>query len=381
MNKAIDRIIIILLLFMNMYVLDSSSCIFLVLVAIIYTGFSFYLADMHQHFLLSILVAIPGLFVMSYMPLLALIIYESISYSLKYPNRHSELPIIGIISIIYTMRVILFWEGSYIQKCCEAPVSFGFIGCAIALGVYLAISTQNSEKMKETAQQLRDDSEEIRVALVEKNKYLMQQQNDRLTMPTLQERNRIAREIHDNVGHLITRSIVQMGALRAVYTEEPLASTLSQVSATLDESMNNIRASVHDLHNDSFNLQKSIYDLSVKNDFVKSVINYNISSGLCREIKYCFYSIIVEAYQNIRKHSNADTVYIDLEEHNAFYKMVIKDNGINARINENGIGLHNMESRVNEFNGSITFSVENGFQIYISIPKEKEKNDEGNSSR
>ena len=61
--------------------------------------------------------------------------------------------------------------------------------------------------------------------------------------------------------------------------------------------------------------------------------------------------------------------------------MVIKDNGSNARINENGIGLHNMESRVNEFNGSITFSVENGFQIYISIPKEKEKNDEGNSSR
>ena len=69
-------------------------------------------------------------------------------------------------------------------------------------------------------------------------------------MATLKERNRIAREIHDNVGHMLSRAILQMGALSTVYEEEPLHGQLLKVNDTLNLAMNNIRESVHDLHDD-----------------------------------------------------------------------------------------------------------------------------------
>lgn len=373
MNKVIDRVVIILLITMNIYILNPSDCLYLILTAIIYTCVSFYLYDKPFHFSISILAAIPGMFVNSLFPLLALIVYESVSYTLANTHKHSEFPLIGIISTIYIMKNILFWNTSYIKLSIEKPVSIAFIICALILAVYLSYYTQTNERDKRTTIKIRDDSEEMKETLVSQNRLLTKQQNDHITMATLQERNRIAREIHDNVGHLITRSIMQLGALRAVYTDEPLATALSQLSNTLDESMNNIRSSVHDLHNDSFDLKKSINDLAGKNTNVTSHITYSLSANITRELKYCFYSIITEAYQNIQKHSDADNVYVDLEEHNAFYKLVIKDNGTTAKIHESGIGLHNMESRIHEMNGTISFTTKNGFQIFISIPKKEDK--------
>ena len=58
--------------------------------------------------------------------------------------------------------------------------------------------------------------------LQEKNKNLMEKQDYEIYLATLRERNRIAREIHDNVGHMPSRSILQMGALITIHKEEPL---------------------------------------------------------------------------------------------------------------------------------------------------------------
>lgn len=77
----------------------------------------------------------------------------------------------------------------------------------------------------------------------------------RSTLQTLRERNRIAREIHDNVGHMLSRSILQMGALITIHKEEPLHGQLAGVGETLNQAMNSIRESVHDLHDESIDLR------------------------------------------------------------------------------------------------------------------------------
>ena len=70
------------------------------------------------------------------------------------------------------------------------------------------------------------------------------------------------------------------------------------------------------------------------------------------------------------KHSNATHAYITFREHPGFYQLIIKDNGIVKSWNkENGLGLNNMIERVNSFNGNINIKAENGFEIFISIPK------------
>lgn len=80
---------------------------------------------------------------------------------------------------------------------------------------------------------LRDTSTELNLVLQEKNKNLMEKQDYEIYLATLRERNRIAREIHDNVGHMLSRSILQMGALITIHKEEPLHGQLAGVGETL----------------------------------------------------------------------------------------------------------------------------------------------------
>ena len=64
-----------------------------------------------------------------------------------------------------------------------------------------------------------------------------------------------------------------------------------------------------------------------------------------------------------------------LREHPALYQLIIKDNGSNIKYNtENGIGVKNISDRVSSMGGSLNISTNNGFRIFISIPKNIERN-------
>ena len=69
----------------------------------------------------------------------------------------------------------------------------------------------------------RDDSIELEEMLKSKNQALLQEQDQQVHLATLAERNRIAREIHDNVGHLLSRGILLLGAIVTVNKDENIA--------------------------------------------------------------------------------------------------------------------------------------------------------------
>ena len=77
-------------------------------------------------------------------------------------------------------------------------------------------------KYKKLLNMTRDDSKELEKMLEEKNKRLMSEQDQQVHLATLAERNRIAREIHDNVGHLLSRAILLLGAISTVNTDDRL---------------------------------------------------------------------------------------------------------------------------------------------------------------
>ena len=72
----------------------------------------------------------------------------------------------------------------------------------------------------------------------------------------MQERNRIAREIHDNVGHMLTRAILLLGAVKTINQDQKITDSLTLLEDTLTQTMDNIRSSVHNLHDNSIDLQK-----------------------------------------------------------------------------------------------------------------------------
>lgn len=223
--------------------------------------------------------------------------------------------------------------------------------------------------LEKAFKQLRDTSTEYNLLLQQKNQELIKQQDYEIRVATLKERNRIAREIHDNVGHMLSRSILQAGALIAINKDKQLEEPLSSLKETLASAMNSIRESVHDLHDDSIDLKSSLYTLLQNFTEYEVHMEYDMGTVLPKNVKYCFIAIAKEALSNISKHSNATRINLIAREHPSFYQLIVEDNGSDISVQNTGIGLENMQERVEQLHGRFSFSTEHGFRIFISIPK------------
>lgn len=220
--------------------------------------------------------------------------------------------------------------------------------------------------------QQRDDLTEQSLDLKTTISDLTFNQDLQIKMATLDERNRIAREIHDNVGHLLTRSIIQLGAVMAINKEDKTKGNLSTIKDTLDEAMNTIRSSVHDLHEDSIDLYEKLQVLVKEFDFCETKFMYEVTSNLEIKTKYSIISIVKESLSNVMKHSDATLVTISMLEHPKFIQLIIQDNG-NGKgeitLNHNGgIGLQSICQRVEQLGGYVNLDNKQGFKVFVSFP-------------
>lgn len=288
-------------------------------------------------------------------------------------------------SAVFTPAIIL--TGLYINKlsvvfpviglirlCLDGDKNSGmFVLCLCILSVVLWGIVSRYEFYRKNYFELKDRLSTENTKLSNENRLLIQTKNDAVEIAVLTERNRIAREIHDKVGHMLTRAILQMGAIEIINKEESLKEPISTVKATLDDAMTSIRQSVHDLHDDSVNLKYGV------NDCVKALpekfnvrLAFDISENVSKEIKLSVLAILEECVNNIIKHSKGDEVAIEIYEYPEFCRMSVFDNGKNAVIKNSGIGLMNMKSRVQELSGTINITAnEKGFKVFITIPKVK----------
>lgn len=247
-------------------------------------------------------------------------------------------------------------------------VLFGLLASAL-----LSYGTMQNQILSAELIRLRDTATERDMLQQARTRELLERQDYEIYLATLQERNRIAREIHDNVGHMLSRSILQMGALTTVHQEQPLHEQLLSINRTLSEAMTSIRQSVHDLHDNAIDLEQAVRDsFRDMQENYRITLEYDMSRSVPRDIKYCFIAIVKEALSNIIKHSDGDTVVLRLREHPAFYQMLIEDNGHGSRPEGEGLGLYNMRERVQALGGTLHIRRENGFHIFVAIQKKNE---------
>ena len=170
-------------------------------------------------------------------------------------------------------------------------------------------STEAAECLEQRLMKLRDDSTE-KISFWKKKPDACGKQDYEIYAATLKERNRIAREIHDNVGHLLSRSILITGTAKALNASDALSPVLDNLDHSLNQAMTSIRSSVHDLHDESLNLKEAAESLTSDFTFCPVTLNYDMGFEVPREIKYCFISIVKEALSNVARHSNATLVQI-----------------------------------------------------------------------
>ena len=286
-----------------------------------------------------------------------LLLYQTLSAGL-FPLAVAELPLWGF---------LVFQINRFPAVLCLLGI-FGFV-----LSFFLWLYAGKYQALYQDFHQIRDDSEEHTLLLSEKNKALLEKQDYEIYAATLRERNRIAREIHDNVGHVLSRTILLTGAARAINKDQNLDSLLKGLDNSLNSAMDSIRSSVHDLHDDAVNLQETIKGIITDIKIENVEFEYDMSEITPREIKYCFISIVKEAISNAMKYSSATQIKIIMREHPAIYQLCIEDNGKGCADydkNTTGIGLKNMQERVNTLNGNLQINGEKGFRIFVVIPKQ-----------
>lgn len=286
-----------------------------------------------------------------------------------YPLCHPLFYPAGLLPLIYGMK--------------NSPHLSLLLQLVLLLGISFLLRHRaiSLETLKEESKKIRDTSRELSLLLERRNKDLMEKQEYEIQLATLNERNRIAREIHDNVGHMLSRSILQVGALIAINQDEKIADNLYVIKDTLSQAMDSIRTSVHDLYDESIDLYTQVYSLIREFQFCPVTLDYDIEGEMENALKYCFIAIIKEAMSNTARHSNATQMEIILREHPVLYQLIIRDNGTaDAGTRQDGLGLKNMRDRVSAFEGICNMTQTHGFQIFISIPKGGTRN-EGSGDR
>nr|WP_051527263.1 histidine kinase [[Eubacterium] cellulosolvens] len=222
----------------------------------------------------------------------------------------------------------------------------------------------------------RDDSVEMRDLLQARNRHLLDEQDQEIHLATMTERNRIAREIHDNVGHMLSRAILLLGAIEAVNSDEKTAPQLAILDRTLDSAMQKMRESVHDLHDTSIDLQKNIDDMltDLKNFEVNCDVDFQ--DLMPTSTKLTLLGIFREAVTNILKHSNGNRVDVILHQNPGFCILSVTDNGTSARdlSPHEGIGLVNMRQRAQSCGGDVYFYRDSGFTVYARLPYQTPEN-------
>lgn len=353
------------------------------LLACIYTCMNLVWSEKYLHYITTIAFVASGIVFKEMWMFLPVVLYNMLCfYSPFY---------IGVGGVVMACAAPTFCEGYGLEK--EM-----FIVVGLAAAVLLYERTRRLDELEKEYKRSRDDSRELTLMLEKKNRDLLEKQDTEVYLATLKERNRIAREIHDNVGHMLSRSILMVGALKAVNQNENLKVPMEQLDQTLNEAMTNVRQSVHDLHDESVNLKEVMESLAAEFSFCPVQFTYDMGYDIPKEIKYSFIAITKEALNNVMRHSNADEVKILVREHPWLYQLIIEDNGTsdkriqsdahreeyvmqdgagktgNVRKTENtessGLGIRNMKERVRMLGGTIQIQKENGFRIFITVPKQ-----------
>ncbi len=380
MSYIIDRLILIAISILILLQGGSITEVIVVgLLAVVVAGLCYYMDSKGINFIIGIAYFIG---VIIFPP----IIYVSpvVMYELYWKKLYWEMGVLAVAEIIGFIRL---------DNMPLATIMLLYV--VEILSCVLCYKTEKNYILHTDNIHIRDDSEERTLLLAEKNRHLIEKQDSDIYVATLKERNRIARDIHDNVGHMLTRSILQMGALMTIHKEDPLHGQLESVKTNLDVAMNNIRESVHDLHDESIDLKQVISDImeELKDSFNCS-IDYDMSKDVDRKYKYAIIGIVKEAVSNIIKHSKSDNVDIVIREHPGMYQLIVHDY-LNKKVSGNdsgkenfetgtkklleinegnagkssGIGLQNMQDRVSALKGNISIDTKNGYKIFITFPK------------
>lgn len=191
------------------------------------------------------------------------------------------------------------------------------------------------------------------------------------------ERKRLARELHDTIGHALAGMAVGVDACITMIDKNPqlAKAQLKVISKAIRKGMKDVRNSLNKMRPDflqQYRLKEAIEKMKEEISDVTDLkinLNYQIDeTGFDTKIEDILFRVIQESITNSIRHGLATVVDIDIYKENNLLCLKIKDNGKGCKAINYGFGLKQMVERVSQIRGDINFYSENGFTTEIKIP-------------
>ena len=220
----------------------------------------------------------------------------------------------------------------------------------------------------------REVSESQKEAIIELNKKIVDIKSLTKTIKytvSIEERNRIAARIHDQLGHGISGSIILLEASMMIMkdNQEKAVESIQKAISNLRDGVDDIRASLRDERAGRYLI--GMNDINVMLEEFK--VSYNKptvfrTSGdmdmISLETWACIHDNVKECLTNVLKHSNATEFTLNIEVFKKIIKVEYKDNGSSAQEFDKGIGLESIEERTIHAKGRCFFAKgERGFCV------------------
>ena len=374
-----------------------NGVVLLVLMDIFYDSKEFQLTTDKKHYLIFALISLFTLLFTNYDLISSLINAVSIDpYIHMYPNKVHGLLIMGR-QVIISLNLITFmiWLLLYIltalkeKQQIEAKLQLA-AQANRDLENYMALSEKIAED-RERKRIARDIHDTLGHALKEKQQIeaklqLAAQANRDLEnymalsekIAEDRERKRIARDIHDTLGHALTGISAGLDAVDVLVDTNPSLAKqqLRKISKAVRDGLSDVRRSLKNLRPTA--LENATLEEAMKNlckeyealSHLKIHFNYNWGNVDFEVVKEdSLFRIIQESITNTVRHGHAQNIWIDLDANMICYNLIIYDDGVGENNIKMGYGLKQIKERVYALGGEIKFNGEKGFRIEITLPK------------
>jgi signal transduction histidine kinase len=200
-----------------------------------------------------------------------------------------------------------------------------------------------------------------------------------------QERKRIAREIHDDLGQnlLVLRIEADLLATRTRHRHPRLHARACANLAQIDSTIRSVRAIINDLRPTVLDLglgaavEWQIAQFRQRSTIACELTGYEQDFQVDEHCAIALFRVLQESLSNVIQHARASMVRVELRQHGGKVCMTISDNGIglrdSARNKKGSFGLVGMEERISLLGGvcSITGSQHAGTVVSVSVPLQR----------
>jgi signal transduction histidine kinase len=199
-----------------------------------------------------------------------------------------------------------------------------------------------------------------------------------------EERERIARDLHDGLGGMLSSVKLQLGTVekKIGVLEDDVSKQFNAVTDLLDESFDEVRRISHNMLSSSleklglkFIVEQLADQIRYSKQIEVNVDTHNMNERLDKFLEVQLYRVFQELMRNILKHARAERIDIQLNRFEDTINLMIEDNGIGFNVEavkarHKGIGLANIEKRIQELDGTLTIDAVTGrgTTVMIDIP-------------